>query len=241
MLPGKADDVDQWVVDYEDTKALADDVQSALQERNLKYPNGGSEASRITAQVRRNLGSLGSKTDALQKKLEADTQISEAERNRRRNLVTSLRTRKEQLQQQIKRGDGPGGSRGALFSGSTGSANAGGPAAETEATADRDNAGILKLQTDVMRHQDTELEALGKTVTSTRHIALAVNEELTLHTRLLVDLDEELDVTHGRMRVAQKRLRHVMRKSGGCKCSCFIVALVVGLVLLLLVVFKLVV
>jgi hypothetical protein len=34
--------------------------------------------------------------------------------------------------------------------------------------------------------QDEGLEKLEETVTSTKHIALAVNEELTVHTKLLV-------------------------------------------------------
>lgn len=34
--------------------------------------------------------------------------------------------------------------------------------------------------------QDEGLEKLEETVVSTKHIALAVNEELTLHTRLIV-------------------------------------------------------
>ena len=34
--------------------------------------------------------------------------------------------------------------------------------------------------------QDEGLERLEETVLSTKHIALAVNEELTLHTRLIV-------------------------------------------------------
>lgn len=38
----------------------------------------------------------------------------------------------------------------------------------------------------VKAEQDDDLEKLEETVTSTKHIALAVNEELTLHTRLLV-------------------------------------------------------
>lgn len=38
----------------------------------------------------------------------------------------------------------------------------------------------------VKAEQDEDLEKLEETVTSTKHIALAVNEELSLHTRLLV-------------------------------------------------------
>jgi hypothetical protein len=47
-----------------------------------------------------------------------------------------------------------------------------------------------------MTEQDEDLAKLEETVTSTKHIALAVNEELDLHTRLLVclcDLNESRD------------------------------------------------
>lgn len=37
-----------------------------------------------------------------------------------------------------------------------------------------------------LSEQDEGLEKLEETVVSTKHIALAVNEELTLHTRLIV-------------------------------------------------------
>lgn len=234
MLPGDA--ADQWMVTYDDTKALVDDVLSSVQERNLKYPNGGPEASRITASARRKLGTLSTSIEALQKKLEDDKQISETERNRRRNLVSSLRTRREQLQQSLKRGEGAG-SRGQLLDAAGSSRD--GRAAETEATAGLENSGILQLQREVMRQQDQELEELEKTVNSTKHVALSVNEELTLHTRLLEELDEEVDVTHSRMRAAHSRLRHVMQKSGGCKSSCLLVLLVAGLVVVIVLGFKL--
>ncbi len=45
-----------------------------LQERNLKYPEGGPEASRITATSRRKLGTLGSLLDGLRSSLESPEQ-----------------------------------------------------------------------------------------------------------------------------------------------------------------------
>ncbi|KAI9089772.1 hypothetical protein K1719_029065 [Acacia pycnantha] len=58
-----------------------------------------------------------------------------------------------------------------------------------------DNSGLVGLQRQVMREQDEGLEKLEQTVTSTKHVALAVNEELDLHTRLIDDLDQQVDVT----------------------------------------------
>ncbi len=42
------------------------------------------------------------------------------------------------------------------------------PPRETEATAELDNRGLLGLQQQVMRQQDEELEAMEKTVISTK-------------------------------------------------------------------------
>ena len=45
---------------------------------------------------------------------------------------------------------------------------------------------ILIWESAIQAEQDEGLEKLEETVTSTKHIALAVNEELDLHTRLIV-------------------------------------------------------
>lgn len=41
-----------------------------MQDRNLKFPEGGPEASRITATCRRKLGTLGALLDGLRTSLE---------------------------------------------------------------------------------------------------------------------------------------------------------------------------
>ena len=47
---------------------------ACLQERNLKFPEGGPEASRLTATARRKLGTLGSLLDGLRSSLEGPEQ-----------------------------------------------------------------------------------------------------------------------------------------------------------------------
>jgi SYP5 family syntaxin len=59
-----------------------------------------------------------------------------------------------------------------------------------------------------------------------------------LHTRLLTELDEDVDVTHTRLRAATKRIRHVLKHSSHWRGGCCIVLLCAALTLLLLVVFK---
>ena len=50
----------------------------------------------------------------------------------------------------------------------------------------------------------------------------------------------QVDGVHSRMRAAQKRLRHVMKKSGGCKCSLMLVLLGAILVAVILIAFKII-
>ncbi len=71
-----------------------------------------------------------------------------------------------------------------------------------------------------------------------QHIALTIGEEVDLHTRLLEELDEDVDVTHTRLRAATKRIRHVLKHSSNWKGGLCIFLLIVMLTLLLLVVFK---
>ena len=69
-------------------------------------------------------------------------------------------------------------------------------------------------------------------------MALTIDEELSLHNRLLTDMDEDVNVTHSRMRAAQKRVRQILRDSGGCKFSCTAFGLALILVVLIVLLFK---
>lgn len=71
-----------------------------------------------------------------------------------------------------------------------------------------------------------------------QHIALTIGEEVDLHTRLLEELDEDVDVTHTRLRAATKRIRHVIKHNSNWKGGLCIFLLIIMLTLLLLVVFK---
>ena len=48
-----------------------------------------------------------------------------------------------------------------------------------------------------------------------QHLALTINEELHVQERLLEDFEEEVDVSHNKMRAAQKRIKGVLKGSSG--------------------------
>lgn len=101
---------------------------------------------------------------------------TENEKNRRRDLVTALRTRREQMLQSLKR-EQPRAAREALLGGAGGgstSALTAGAGRETDTTAELGSQGLLQMQQQVMQQQDQELESLERTVVGTKHIALQV-------------------------------------------------------------------
>ena len=77
-----------------------------------------------------------------------------------------------------------------------------------------------------------------KSAHALQQIAVAINEELGLHERLLDDLDEDVDSTNSRMRQAQKKLKLVMRNSGNCSSLCVTVLLMTALAFVILLGFK---
>ena len=63
-----------------------------------------------------------------------------------------------------------------------------------------------------MRQQDDALGEMEASVSRTRHIAVAINEEVDLHAALLEDLDDETGAVQHRLRAATQRVRQVLRQ-----------------------------
>ena len=74
-----------------------------------------------------------------------------------------------------------------------------------------------------------------------QHLALTINEELHIQEQLLEDFEEEVDVSHNKMRAAQKRIKGVLQASRGDWRGMLLAAgLITLLVFVLLLVFKVV-
>jgi hypothetical protein len=130
--------------------------------------------------------------------------------------------------------------------------------------------------------QDEQLDDLARVVTNTRHIALAVNEELDLHTRLLVrhepwrvlqlcmttfhserfpasltrltlaqrvsapsrlhrrhqdDIEDDVENTPGRLHMATRKIKLLMKQSRDCKlmlCLMFTIAALIAILVLVI-------
>ena len=82
----------------------------------------------------------------------------------------------------------------------------GGPLKETERTRERDNAGVLQLQQQIMVEQDEDVMDLGKTVAKLKDMGILVNEELTVQNDLLGLLEEDTGRVQRKIDVGKRRI-----------------------------------
>ncbi|XP_052304082.1 syntaxin-52 isoform X2 [Populus trichocarpa] len=184
-----------WMQEFNEASKLGDEISNMISGKN-SLPQSGPETQRHLSAIRRKATILTTKLDSLQSLLSAlpgKQPISGKEINRRQEMLKNLSTKVNQMSTALN------------MASAANRENLLGSDSKTDDIIYRasglDNQGLVGFQRQTMREQDEGLEKLDETVTSTKHIALAVNEELTLHTRLLDDLDEHVDVTNSRMQI----------------------------------------
>ncbi|KAM1100823.1 hypothetical protein PS1_007223 [Malus domestica] len=176
---------DSWMKEYNEATKLADDINGMISEWST-LP-AGPDTQRHVSAIRRKITILGTRLDSLQSllsKLPGKQHITEKEMNRRKDMIGNLRLKVKQMASTLTSNTA---NRDILLGSEINKADAMGR------TVGLDNYGLVE--------QDEGLEKLEETVVSTKHIALAVNEELGLHTRLIDDLDDQVEVTDSRLRV----------------------------------------
>jgi len=224
---------DSWTREYSEVKASCDEVYELIRERNALASGSASGETReqdvhkLSAQCRRKLQALSSKIGGLENSLNTtatSNNITQREASRRTEMVHSLRLRRDQLKDMMSRDSRQSERTKLLGSGNASSSQRG---VETDATAGLDSQGIIQLQKQALSSQDEQIEELGKAVRNTKHVALAINDEVDLQARLLDDLDNAVDHTESYMKFARRKLEQVSRKSGSCKYILIIILLMV--------------
>ncbi|XP_042428216.1 syntaxin-52-like [Zingiber officinale] len=216
-----ATSLDQWMREFNEASRLSDEINAMISQRGSLPPSGPETQRQLTA-MRRKITILRTRLEnleALLSKLPSIQPIKDKELHKRREMLSNLKSKATQMASILNMSNF--GNREDLLGDSKK------PVDVATRTAELDNQGIVGLQRQIMREQDEGLEKLEETVLSTKHIALAVNEELDLHTRLINDLDQQVDVTDSRLQRVQKRLAILNKRTkGGCSCMCLLLSIV---------------
>ncbi|GLJ16323.1 hypothetical protein SUGI_0275750 [Cryptomeria japonica] len=225
---------ESWMKEMKEASALADDISARIAER-ASLPAAGPETQRHLSAIRRKITILATRLDTLESllhKLPSKQPLTEKELHRRQDMLVNLRSRANQMASTLKmstfakRDDLLGQDSKQL--------------SEINRTSGLDNYGLVGLQRQIMKEQDEGLEKLEETVISTKHIALAVNEELDLQTHLLDSLDQDVDATGFRLQRVQRRLAVLSKKAkSSCSCMCLLM-MVIAIVVLAVVIWALI-
>lgn len=219
--------------EYNEASKLADEINGMVSEAST-LPPAGPQTQRHFSGTRRKITILKTKLDSLElllSKLPSMQPMTAKEINRRNDLLTNMKSKVDQMANTLN-----------SYS-STYRERLLGPDVKSDDVMKRasnmDNQGLVGFQRQVMREQDEGLEKLEETVVSTKHIALAVNEELNLHTRLLDGLDDHVESSNSRLQRIQKKLAILNKRTkGGCSSLCLLVILIVVLIVAVLALIK---
>ncbi|EFJ29214.1 hypothetical protein SELMODRAFT_441012 [Selaginella moellendorffii] len=219
---------DAWAKELDEATRLAEEVKGSIVNANSGGMSRG-ERSRLLSTTKRKILILDNKVNRLTSTLETlRGQLSEKEFFRRQDAIISLGLRVKQLDSSYKSSQN---ARDDLLADGTR-----GPPVETDKTTGLDNYGLIAFQRQTMKDQDVDLEDLEKSVVSTKHIALTVNEELDLQAHLLDDMDRHADRTNTVLQNVHKRLVVLSKRAGSSAlgCLCLMMLVVVALLLVLL-------
>jgi thiaminase len=87
--------------------------------------------------------------------------------------------------------------------------------------------------------QDDALEDLSSAAERAKQVSMAVNEELDLHTKLLDDLEGDVEDTRGRLTLATRAVKRMMRRGSNCRAAMIAILVMTICMLLLLLIIKL--
>eukprot|EP00164_Ancoracysta_twista_P002782 GFYU01003699.1.p1 GENE.GFYU01003699.1~~GFYU01003699.1.p1 ORF type:complete len:253 (-),score=56.86 GFYU01003699.1:126-884(-) len=233
---------DKWLQDFETTRQLADDVQVGMVERQQTLREGGSVA-KASAVLRRNMELLGKNLEKLQEQLQALSAkgaITEREATRRKDMISSLKTRKDYLVSTMRE-TATGPDRNFMIAHDTREAQqkSQGQWSTHAAYSGRgdmergmNNEELILYQRQTIQDQDRSLDLLSRTIGNTKEIGLAIGDELDLHKNLLDDIDRGVDHNRDKMAKESSRMAKITRKSKSTGLFCCMVLLIVLFIVL---------
>ncbi|KAI1247038.1 hypothetical protein MGN70_010923 [Eutypa lata] len=85
----------------------------------------------------------------------------------------------------------------------------GAPLPESDRTRDKNNEGVLQLQKQMMQEQDEDVTDIAKIVRRQREMAEQIHQEVNLQIEMLDDVDNQVDVLGGKVKVAKNRTNKI--------------------------------
>lgn len=244
MRPETSTTRDRWTVALEDARASANECEDALRRREADAEGDDDGAwSKRTLEARRSVSGLKTKLRALEEMIARDRTVTAttSEVERRQDALRELQTRAEEAARLVAKGkkktqqkkNNDDNDDGARRRDRASSSN------YDEERAVRSPQEVLLLQREMLDEQDEALDDLSVAAERTKDISLAVNDELDLHAKLLDGLEDDVEDTRGRLHLASRAVKRMMRRGSNCRQYSIVALVLVVCVLMLCLIIKL--
>lgn len=227
---------DPWLQNYDATCRLAQETAENIHERNRQQRTGGNPA-KINMTLRASLQKLKQNISQLREGLlraSSSRRITQAEADRRQNLIDDLLTREKQLNATFKGEISElQSSRSSLIEGGAGASGTGANPwliNESEETRGLNFGEIKKQQQQIIEAQDAGLDALAAVISRQKIMGQEIGNELDEHNEIIDDLAHLVDKTDDRIRNETRRVKLVETKSASCGMLVVIVLLLIAII-----------
>ncbi|XP_055015687.1 syntaxin-8 [Boleophthalmus pectinirostris] len=211
---------DPWLQNHDATCRLAQEIAENIHERNRQQRTGGNPA-KINMTLRASLQKLKQNISQLREGLlrtSSSRRITQAEADRRQNLIDDLLSREKQLNSTFK-GEVSGAetSRSSLMTGGMSGAAAN-PwlINETEETRGLSFGEIKQQQQRIIDAQDAGLDALAAVISRQKTMGQEIGNELDEQNEIIDDVAHLVDKTDDRIRNETRRVKLLETKSASC-------------------------
>eukprot|EP01102_Stenamoeba_stenopodia_P013183 TRINITY_DN4244_c0_g1_i1.p1 TRINITY_DN4244_c0_g1~~TRINITY_DN4244_c0_g1_i1.p1 ORF type:complete len:228 (+),score=40.37 TRINITY_DN4244_c0_g1_i1:129-812(+) len=224
--------MDPWIKEFDRLTRLADEISTDITEKT-RLQKRGEDVGRLNYVIQNKVSTLVSEVAALQNALTPDPRLPPQEFRNRQDMLQKLLSRTDQL-----RSFGASSNNGTLddsrsqLLGDGKKPRAWRTAQETEHTKGKTNTGVLQLQNEIMEQQDRVLDGLSDSISRQREIALGINDELDVHTRLLDHMDPKVTRTTVGVARETERVMSFTDKASTGFMWCIIILLVISIIVL---------
>jgi hypothetical protein len=183
-----------------------------------------------------NVRAANKSVNAVERRRAKFASITDAELERRRQFVTTVPTKLASFRRTLAADRVVAAVRRAKSSSLT-TTSASTPYSRLQAALEADNEEFVESQLAVQaRHradQDAGLTQLSYTVSNLKEIGSSISAELENQTRMIEELDSDVDATQGRMDSAVRAVDKILRDTADGKSWCAIIVLLLVLITLI--------
>ncbi|GAV28818.1 hypothetical protein PMKS-002294 [Pichia membranifaciens] len=204
----RIDSAQHWMEVYKTIKSL-------LQDSRTRMFNRGN-----VVEIRRNLKTSETNADLLKSYLSTTQELGSGEIRRRKELLLSVTKEIAELNDMLRnmkladlseKTSNSSVNTNDLFKTHNPSGRRTlGRIKESAQTKKLDNQGLLQVQQNEMQDQDQSLSALRDMIIRQKQIGIAVNEEIGIQNELLDSLNQEVDQSTNKLKVAKGKINKIL-------------------------------